>query len=116
MEWLLMLNLLTTLPEPSPAKLRMPGSLLQTPVTYAQPDSVTDGLIKGALLGVVVAVLMERGLDSDAEFGPTEWGIVVAMYAGAGGVIDALHQSRAPRVRPGWPPPTAPKIRLSLRF
>lgn len=114
-------------PQQSLEAIRLPESraLLnasaQTPARlraqrYLAPDPVKDGLIKGAVAGLIFAALINRDLDGNGEdLGARDWAAMIAMGAGYGLVIDFLHPSRQPGARPG---PQSPGIaaKVKLRF
>lgn len=85
------------------------------PKSVRRRDGNKDGLIKGALFGVLAAVVLEKGLDKEAEFGPRELGTIVAISAGTGYVVDALQAYREPLFRPGREP-LAGGARFKLQF
>ena len=87
----------------SPGWVRPPGR-----------DGRVDGLIKGALLGVLVAVVLEKGHGDGGQLGPRDWATLVAYGAGTGYVIDAL-RDRDPGPRRGASPPGA-LARFRVRF
>jgi hypothetical protein len=110
------------LPEPQRAAIRA-STLPQAPLPfprlaslYRRPDSVKDGLIKGALAGLLIAALIDIDMgEEEVELGARDWAAIIASGAASGLVIDLTHPSRQSGPRPG---PQSPGIaaKVKLRF
>ena len=77
-------------------------------------DSTKDGVVKGAIFGLLVGLIAMQGFDSSDQF-PEAVVASMTVYGGVGYLLDRAHTSRAPLYRaPKLQPPTPVTVRLKF--
>ena len=77
-------------------------------------DSNTDGLIRGAVFGGVLGLIVFGAYDANPRGGV--WLQVMGTYGAIGWTIDALNKNRQPIYRAPAPAQAKPGLTFSLRF